>query len=191
MDQEQAYLGAVGDTDSYQMAEGKLSLLGADGKVLARFKVWLVPDGLGTDVLENMVYRSEFTEDGTAPLANGEYREPAAPNSASEVVVMLAGPTGYGDLDGEDAAAVILATNAGGSGTFMDLAVVKKENSEPVNVAITLVGDRARIQNVEIVADEIAVSMITHGPDDPMCCPTQEVEARYRLEGDQLILMPE
>ena len=34
---------------------------------------------------------------------------------------------------------------------------------------------------------EIAVRMVTHGPDDPMCCPTQKVLVRYALQGDQLV----
>ena len=31
------------------------------------------------------------------------------------------------------------------------------------------------------------VEMITHGPDDPMCCPTQRVVKSYALQGDQLV----
>jgi heat shock protein HslJ len=29
--------------------------------------------------------------------------------------------------------------------------------------------------------------MVTQGPDDPMCCPTQRVVKTYALEGDQLV----
>jgi heat shock protein HslJ len=31
--------------------------------------------------------------------------------------------------------------------------------------------------------------MVTHGPDDPMCCPTQIVRNTYALEGDTLVEM--
>jgi hypothetical protein len=31
--------------------------------------------------------------------------------------------------------------------------------------------------------------MVTQGPDDPMCCPTQEVTKRYELQ-DELIEVP-
>ena len=29
--------------------------------------------------------------------------------------------------------------------------------------------------------------MVTQGPDDPMCCPTQRVVKTYALKGDQLV----
>jgi heat shock protein HslJ len=29
--------------------------------------------------------------------------------------------------------------------------------------------------------------MISHGPEDPMCCPTQRVVQTYALEGDRLV----
>ena len=31
------------------------------------------------------------------------------------------------------------------------------------------------------------VDMVTQGPDDPMCCPTQRVVKTYALESDQLV----
>jgi heat shock protein HslJ len=34
---------------------------------------------------------------------------------------------------------------------------------------------------------EIVVDMVTHGPDDPMCCPTQRVRLRYALQEGVLV----
>ncbi len=54
-------------------------------------------------------------------------------------------------------------------------------------MATTSLGDRAQINSVTIENNEIVVDMITHGPDDPMCCPTQQTVQTYTLEGDQLV----
>jgi hypothetical protein len=36
-----------------------------------------------------------------------------------------------------------------------------------------LLGDRIQINALSIENNKIVVDMITHGPEDPMCCPTQ------------------
>jgi len=38
-------------------------------------------EGLSSDVLKNMEYKSDWTKSGKAKLINREYREPAAPGS--------------------------------------------------------------------------------------------------------------
>jgi len=95
----------------------------------------------------------------------------------------------FGDLngDGVDDAAVILIESSGGSGSFIYLAAVINEDGTPVNVATQFVGDREQVKAISIEDGEITLNMVTHGPDDPMCCPTQEVTKRYRLAGDQLV----
>jgi heat shock protein HslJ len=93
----------------------------------------------------------------------------------------------YGELNGQEAVAVILVTDPGGSGTFYDLAVVVEQDGQPVNVATTLLGDRVQVQALSVANNEIVVSMVTHGPDDPMCCPSQQVVQTYTLEGGQLV----
>ncbi len=140
--------------------------------------------------LANMTYISEFTKDGTAPLEDGKYEEEAAPGSATKTTVMLLPEyTAEGELNGEPAAAVILATDPGGSGTFIDLAVVTNVDGEPTNVATASLGDRAQVNSVTIEDNQIVVDMVTHGPDDPMCCPTLQVVQTYELQDDKLALV--
>jgi hypothetical protein len=140
--------------------------------------------------LANMTYQSEYTHDGTATLVNGVYAEPAAPGSAiSTTVTLLPQYTAVGELNGQPAAAVILASDPGGSGTFVDLAVVTDVNGMPTNVATTNLGDRVKVNSVTIADNQIAVDMLKAGPDDPMCCPSQEVVQTYELQGDQLVLI--
>jgi hypothetical protein len=156
------------------------------GWVLCIDTAQLAAEGLLVEVLANTTYKSEWTQSGTATLVDGEYREPAAPGSATETVVKLTDHVAYGQLNGQPAAAAVLVTDPGGSGTFYDLALVVNQNGQPVNVATTGLGDRVIIHAVSIIDNEIVVDMVQAGPDDPMCCPTQWVVNRYVLQNDQL-----
>jgi heat shock protein HslJ/LysM repeat protein len=146
------------------------------------------PAGLSPEELANTTYQSEFTQDGTAPLVDGTYSEPAAPGSATMTTVTLQPQdTAYGELNGQPSAAVVLVTDPGGSGTFYHLAVVVNQDGAPANVATTLLGDRVEINSVSIENNQIKVDMVQAGPDDPLCCPSQQVVNTYELQGDQLV----
>jgi heat shock protein HslJ len=187
MDQEGLYLAALEMADVYRIDGDRLQLRTSEGSLVADYIAQAPAADTGDETLANMEYKSEWTQSGTAPLVDGEYRESAAPGSATETIVQLTDHVAYGDLNGRDAAAVVLVTDPGGSGTFYDLAVVMEEDGQPVNVATTSLGDRVEIQALSIVGNEIIVEMVNQGPDDPMCCPTQQVVQTYALEGDQLV----
>lgn len=186
MEQEAQYLAALEMASTYRIEGDRLQLRDENGSLVAAFVVKPQVAGLDENFLANMEYKSEWTQSGTAPLVNGEYREQAAPGSATETVVMLTSYAAYGELNGEPAAAVILVTDPGGSGTFYELAVVVERDGQPVHLTSTQLGDRVQINSLEIVDDAILVDMVAHGPDDPMCCPTQRVRRSYVLEGEQL-----
>jgi heat shock protein HslJ len=143
---------------------------------------------LTEEMLENGEYRSEWLQDDLAQLIDGEYRKPIVEGSATELVIRLV-DTAFGDLDGDgvEDAVVILVTDPGGSGTFYDLAVVLNRDGNPEHIATASLGDRAKIQALSIGAGHIVVRMITHGPEDPMCCPTQEVEQTFALQEGELV----
>ena len=144
---------------------------------------------LTLEALRNAVYQGIYDE--PVQLTDGKYEgEPFVPGGASRPTVVLHPEVyAFGDLngDGVDDAAVILIENSGGSGSFIYLAAVINQDGRPVNVATQFVGDREQVQAISIDGNEITLNMVAHGPDDPMCCPTQEVTKRYRLEGDQLV----
>ena len=145
--------------------------------------------GLTVNALKNAEYKSDWTKSGTAQLTDGEYREQAAPGSATETVVtLLTDHMAFGQLsDGQEAAAVILITNPGGSGTFRDLAVVAQQGGKPANIAVSFLGDRVKVNSLAIEGGEIVVDMVTQGPDDPFCCPTQQVVQKYALQESELV----
>jgi len=187
MDQEGLYLAALEMAEVYSIQGDRLQLRTAEGSLVADYQVKQQSAKLDPVMLANIEYKSEWTQSGVAPLTDGEYREQAAPGSATETVVMITEQIAHGQLNGQDAAAVVLVTDPGGSGTFYDLAVVVEQDGAPVNVAITMLGDRVQIKAVSVVGNEIIVEMVTHGPDDPMCCPTQDVVQTYALEGQELV----
>jgi len=187
MDQESQYLAALETATTFRLEGDSLELRTAEGALVANYAPKEEAAGIDSETLKNMEYRSEFTHSGVAPLVGGEYREPAAPGSATETVVTLTEHMASGQLDGRQATVVILVTDPGGSGTFYDLAVVVDQDGQPVNVATTLLGDRVQIQALSIAGNEIVVEMIAPGPEDPMCCPTQQVVQTYALQNGELI----
>jgi heat shock protein HslJ len=159
----------------------------------AFFRGECAPEGsssLTPEALANGVYQSEWPEDGVAQLTDGEYRKPIVEGSSTELIIQLT-DIASGDLDGDgvEDAAVILVTDPGGSGTFYDLAAVLNRNGKPEHVATASLGDRAEIRAFSIETGQVIIEMVTHGPDDPMCCPTQIVRNTYALEGDTLVEM--
>ena len=134
---DQQYLALLGSVASVSVENGRLMLHLQDDAGRMGFNNGGAADepaagGLTPDTLANMTYQSEWTQSGTAPLENGQYSEPAAPGSATLTKVSLTEHVAFGELDGQPAAAVILVTDPGGSGTFYELAVVVEQNGQPV-----------------------------------------------------------
>jgi hypothetical protein len=189
MEQEVAFLSALRSVTRHQLEGNSLVLLNEQGYVLLTFGL---PEKQSDDLgqgLRNMEFQSDWTQSGSAPLVDGEYREPAAPGSATETVIRLTEHAATGPVSGQAVTAVILVTDPGGSGTFYDLAVVAERDGKATHVASTFLGDRVQIQSFAIVGGEIVVEMIRQGDNDPMCCPSEHVVLTYALEGDELVLM--
>ena len=146
------------------------------------------------DQLENAAYPVEFVEpDGIAQLESGEFRQQAAPGSATETVVRLAQVRSFGRIDNGSSidAAPILIVDPGGSGTFIYLVAALNVDGHPEMAATTLLGDRVAVRSVRIVDSQIVVGMRVRGPDDPFAYLTTEVTRTYVLEGDELVLLSE
>jgi hypothetical protein len=165
---------------------GILPMLLAVALMLAACGSAKTSDALTTETLQNAEYQTGWFPEATVRLEDGEYRAPAAPGSASEIVIALTEHISMGELDGQPAAAVILYSSGGGSGTFYELHVMVEQDSQPHDIAWTQLGDRVQINSLAVEGDEIVVEMVTHGPEDPMCCPTQQVVQTYALQGEEL-----
>ena len=147
------------------------------------------PAGLTLEALKNAVYPVEAAAGKKVRLKDGHYQETIQPGAASKVVVTLHPIFVLGDLNGDGIgdAAVILVIETGGSGSFMSLVAVLNDQGQPKPAAGLTLGDRLKVESMSIGSGEISIAAVTHGPKDPMCCPTQKTVLHYALQGDQLV----
>ncbi len=191
MEQEAHYLAALATAVTYTIDGTTMNMRTADGATalnLQKIQAEEAPvEGSLDDMLGNLEYSSEFTESSTALLVDGVYREAAAPDSAAETVITLTDFGDIGVLNDQPTIALVLVTDAGGSGTFYTLHVVQDVEGEPVDVAAIMLGDRIQIHSINIEENQIFVDMLAAGPDDPLCCPTQQVVNTYELQDGVLV----
>ncbi|MEX1018643.1 MAG: WG repeat-containing protein [Litorilinea sp.] len=152
--------------------------------------------GLTPTLLASATYTGIAVSEEAITLIDGEFTgefsdtEPdAEQDAASALTVQLTGDRAFGDLNGDlvPDAAVILASSGGGTGTFVDLAAVLNDEGAPVNVATTALGDRVRMEDIFIDNGVIVLDVVTHGPEDPMCCPSQTARLAFTLADDTLV----
>ncbi|MEB3311383.1 MAG: hypothetical protein VKJ02_14240 [Snowella sp.] len=141
---------------------------------------------ISVQALKNATY--QIPEQGTVTLSDGQYQ------SGNLTVNLLEKPIAIADLnqDGTEDAAVILAVQTGGSGTFMYLAAVIASPLDQTfnNVDTYLLGDRVQIQNLSIKKGAVRVKMLKAKPTDPLCCPTDVVVEAYQLNNTQGTFAP-
>jgi hypothetical protein len=141
---------------------------------------------LSSTSLRNMTYQSQGTRSEEVRVTDGKFED-----AAGHVWVTMLDTVAWGDVigDGQPEAVVVLGTNTGGSGVFHSLALVADVDGNPVNVAIAELGDRIKLKGLSIKNRGVIVEMITHGPSDPMCCPTMSVTRIYGYDGEALRMM--
>ncbi len=147
-----------------------------------------IPAEFSLEALGDATYQGVLEQPITLVDGRFEGRPFVEGGATRPIVTLIPEPMIYGDLDGDGQAdaAVLLATDTGGSGTFVHLAAVALQDGKPVNLATALLGDRVRVQSLTIDNDRIEVILLTQGPDDPQCCPSREERHIFRLRGDLL-----
>ena len=132
--------------------------------------------------------QTENAATGRATLEDGEFREPVAPGSASEVVIRL-NQWALGDLDadGTPDAAAITVEDPGGSGTFRYLHAILQEEGELHDADTVFLGDRIRVEGISIHEGVITVALLDRPPAAPFSeQPSILVIRRFRLVGEAL-----
>lgn len=134
--------------------------------------------------LKNAEYPTEYLTRGKAKLTDGKYQEPDF-----KVLITLDSAMAWGDLDddGSQDAVVVLVSNTGGSSAFYHLQAVLNQNGQPRPVASTLLGDRVKIEAMDITSGVITVDLLTRATQDSLCCPTQKTRQSFRLQGSRLV----
>jgi hypothetical protein len=123
---------------------------------------------------------------GIIQLSGGTYQD----SSGALEVHLVKSATGDLDGDGRRDAAVVLASQTGGTGTFVDLFVVLDKDKGPVTRGPASLGDRVEVDSMRVTNRAIKLHLLTHGPDDPLCCPTQRVVETFVLAADSLMRRP-
>jgi hypothetical protein len=147
---------------------------------------------LSQAMLFNSTYRSP--DWGEFQLTEGIYYRPppTSQESPESYTTRIQDPVFYGDIntDGFEDALVVLTTQNGGSGHFIELAVVLDQNGSPNNIATIYLGDRVVVESGKVENGTIVLNMRVQGINDGLCCPSQLVTWKFVLAGDQLIKLP-
>jgi heat shock protein HslJ len=144
---ETKYLEALAGVRVWKIADGWL-LLQNDGVILARFSNDTA--AVSTPNLESLTLRASAYRKDPVTLTRGEYRAPAAPGSASEVVVRLTDNRLFGSLNGKETGAVVLTTSLGGTGTYYELALLFRKDDSWTHADSVPLGDRVKVHSVTI-----------------------------------------
>jgi hypothetical protein len=141
---------------------------------------------LDEEALGNMTY---IYNDMPVTLENGIFQEKPDETAATFITNLSVYKTAFGDLtnDGLDDAAVILVDDPGGSGTFLSLYSVIDQGSALTSTAGSGLGDRTKIEKLWIENGQVMLDVIRHGPDDPMCCPTEAATLVYVVQNGNLV----
>mgnify|MGYP000616253813 CR=1 FL=1 len=127
--------------------------------------------------LRDAEYRLPFGIEKTYRLVGGRYESRQLPFHLRTYIQLVESVTESGDLDGDGTpdAVGLLAVNGGGSGVFMFAVAMLDRDGQPVQAGYEFLGDRVSVNRFIISNGRITVDMVTHGPNDPMCCPTQRI----------------
>jgi len=142
-------------------------------------------NGLTEMMLRNGWYDLGF---GQFQLQDGHYEKKYEDLPPSQAIRVWFIQAALGDLnaDGARDAAVILAQNGGGSGTFYYLVAVVNRNGVAQQAAAQFLGDRIVISSVVIMDGRIILDMVVQGPYDGLCCPSLREIRTFQLLGDRL-----
>jgi hypothetical protein len=147
---------------------------------------------LTTDQLKNAQYRLGAREDfATVQLTDGQYQQGTDTTTMDYARVALTDFVAIGDLtgDGVAEAAAIVFENYGGTGNFAFLTIFTNVNGQPVFLYSTMIDDRPMIKSITIDNGEVHLDAVTHGFEDPACCPALPTTRRYVLANNTLRVM--
>jgi hypothetical protein len=125
-------------------------------------------------------------EGGKVPLVDGRWTDAV---DGSRFTLHPTHAVGDFDGDGNPDAVAILVEASGGTGSFYYMFALTNRDGVPVQLGEPeWLGDRTVIERLSIDRKGIiSIRYVTHGDDDPACCPTLKIEDRYRVEKGKLI----
>lgn len=145
------------------------------------------PVELNLDQLKNATYTLMAINNVPVKLIDGKlnFSDPANNMNAEGQLIE---PVAFGDLNGDGLkdAAVIIATNTGGSGTFHELIVVLAQKGQAADLQI---GDRIQEKQLTIQDGKIILDYLRQGPKDGLCCPSEHAKTTYQFQNGKLVVL--
>lgn len=140
-------------------------------------------EGMTEQELKNMSYMSP-NSGILVQLIEGVYAD-------ETMTLTLLPQVALGDLN-EDTindAAVLLAENEGGTGTFVSLVMIASRDGTFDQVGTYFIDDRPVIESLSIQDGAIQLNALVHSLNDAMVSPTEKVSLTYRLLENNLTMM--
>jgi hypothetical protein len=147
---------------------------------------------LTLEQMKNAQYQLGTRDDhAMVQLTGGTYQQGTDTTTLDYARVTLTDFVSFGDLtgDGVNESAAMVFENFGGTGDFGMLAIYKSMVGAPVFVTSTLIDDRPQVNGIAIENGEVFLDAVTHGFNDPACCPALHTTRRYTFVNDQLRMM--
>jgi hypothetical protein len=142
--------------------------------------------------LRNAEYRLGIVDSlRVVQLKDGKF-EQGAVGGVDYVSVTMLDFVAKGSFDGRGNTeyAILVSENYGGSGSFMFLAVYVDLNGTPKFLTSRMVDDRPLINDLSVSDNnEIFLDAVTHGSQDPMCCPTLHNTRHYKVDKPGYLVM--
>ncbi len=142
--------------------------------------------GLTEDVLRNSEFLST-TLNTPIKMVNGEF---SGTVDGVQLRAHIMPEIQSGDLngDGVNDAALLLAENTGGTGTFVSLVVVFSQDGKFKQAPGIYIDDRPIVNSMSIADGKVKIDVLVHGPNDPMVSPSQPELQEYSLVNETLFM---
>ncbi len=150
----------------------------------------VVGDGAITlDELRGISVANVPSIDGPVQLAAGRWEGAPVAGGVSRPSVALCEElmlTGDVDGDGTQDVVVLLESSGGGSGTFLSMALVRRQGSRVAAEEAVFLGDRVQIRAARLDSLSIVLDLVQAGREDAQCCPGELVTRRWTWTGGTL-----
>lgn len=144
-------------------------------------------DPLSLPSLWNAAYQVETLGDTLVRFVDGSAEETRSDRGVRfRAQLQTLHARGDLDADGAEEAAVVLVTETGGSGTFIDLVVFTADGSRSRQLAAVSLGDRVQVESLSLEDASVVVTLVEHDDEDPLCCPTRSVVRRLQWDEETL-----
>ena len=143
------------------------------------------------DIVFDPLNATYIIERDSYTLINGKSEKEIVPGSATKIKTMAWGKPAIGHLNTDDAddAALVLAHDPGGSGTFFYITAALKnpETGQAIGTNAVLLGDRVAPQNISIYRRKVELNYTDRFPWEPLSAqPSVGKTKILEIENDEL-----